>query len=223
MTTRFPNGLTTAAKSAPMGEFILPDMTKASVFMEDFHTFNENDWTTIGNGNKFLGNGEGGVLIILNNAVVGEETFIQTMGAFYRPHFGDKLWFDCLFKVDNAIDSDIVVGIKSAAGSPLDPVDAMFFLKSDGVDTVDFFVRKGNVDTITTSVATLSPDVNVRLSFFYDGLDSIKIFVDGVHQDNSVTTNLPDNGVLAVYVGIKNGDGASKQMDIDYLMVAKER
>ena len=42
--TRQPNGITTASKTEPLGDFILPDMTKAHIYMEDFDYYTAADW-----------------------------------------------------------------------------------------------------------------------------------------------------------------------------------
>ena len=66
MTTRFPNGLTTTTKTSPMGEFILPDMTKAHVYMEDFDYYTAADWTVTETGvaTQVLTDADGGALFV---------------------------------------------------------------------------------------------------------------------------------------------------------------
>lgn len=225
MTTRFPNGLVTASKNAPMGDFILPDMTKAHVYMEDFDYYTAADWTVteVGIATQALTDADGGVLLVTNAAADNDSSFSQKVGESYLFEAGKKLWFDCRFKVSDATQSDVVVGLQITDTTPLDVTDGVFFLKADGAATADFLVEKDNTATTSSAVATLADDTYIRLSFYYDGKSAIKYFVDGVHQGTSVTTNLPDDEVLTISFGVQNGEAVAKTMSVDYIMVAKER
>ncbi len=196
--------------------------------MEDFDYFNPADWdiTVIedgsGNATEVLEDADGGRLLITNDDADDDQVFFNKVGESFLFEVGKKLWFDCIFQISEATESDLVFGLQISDTTPLDVSDGVFFLKSDGSNSVDLIVEKGNVPT-TTSVATLLDATDIRLSFFYDGVDSIKVFVDGVHETTSVTTNLPDDEVLTVSFGVKNGEAAAKTMSVDYVMAAKER
>lgn len=225
MTTRFPNGLTTTTKNSPMGEFILPDMTSAHVYWEDFDYYNAADWTVteVGVALQALNNIDGGNLLITNAGADDNSSFLQKVGESFLFQVGKKLWFDCLIEVNDAIESDIVIGLQITDTTPLDVSDGVFFIKADGAAAFDFVVEKGSVATTTSAVATLSDATTKRLSFFYDGVDKITIFDDGVAVATSVTTNLPDTETLTISFGIQNGEAAIKVMSVDYIMAAKER
>lgn len=223
--TDYPNGVTTASKLQPMGDFILPDRSKLHLYMDDFDYYRASDWTVtqVGTGNRQLGNADGGVLQITNAAADDDSSFNQKVGESFLFEAGKKLWFDCLFQTSDATQSDIVIGLQITDTSPLDVTDGVFFLKADGAATIDLLVEKDDTSTTTSSVATLADDTDTRLSFFYDGVDSIKIFADGVQVGTSVTTNIPDDEVLTISFGIQNGEAAAKTMTVDRIMVAKER
>ena len=225
MTTRFTSGVTTSAKNQPMGDFILPDMTKAHVFMDDFDTYTAGDWTVteVGVATQALSDGDGGLLLITNAAADDNSSFSQKVGESFLFETGKKLWFDSLLQVSDATQSDVVIGLQITDTTPLDVSDGVFFLKSDGAATIDLLVEKNNTATTTSSVATLVDATNIRLSFFYDGKDCIKIFADGVKVATSVTTNLPDDEALTISYGVQNGEASAKTMTIDYIFVAKER
>lgn len=229
MTTRYTTGVTTAAKIEPFGEFILPDRTKAHVYWEDFDYFTAADWTITtveagaGAATEALTDADGGRLLITNDDADNDSDFFNKVGESFTFETGKKVWFDCLFQVSDATDSDVVIGLQITDTTPLDVTDGVFFLKADDAATIDLLVEKNNTATTTSSVATLVDATDIRLSFFFDGVDAIKVFADGVHVATSVTTNLPDDEVLTVSFGIQNGAAAAKTMTIDYLMVAKER
>ena len=225
MTTRFPNGLTTTSKTSPLGEFILPDMTKAHVYWEDFDYYTAADWTVteVGVATQALTDADGGALLITNAAADDNSSFNQKVGESYLFETGKKLWFDCRFQVSDATQSDVVIGLQITDTTPLDVTDGVFFLKADGAATVDLLVEKNNTATTTASVATLVDATNIRLSYFWDGVDKITVYVDGVAVAASVTTNLPDDENLTISFGIQNGEAVAKTMTVDYVMVAKER
>jgi hypothetical protein len=225
MTTRFPNGLTTAAKSQPLGEFILPDVTKAHVYFEDFDTYTAADWTItdIGAATQALTDGDGGLLLITNAAADNDSSFSQKVGESFLMEAGKKAWFEAKFQVSDATQSDFVMGLQITDTAPLDVTDGVFFIKNDGAATVDFVVEKDNTATTTAAVATVADATDIRLGFYYDGVDQITIFVDGVAVGSSVTTNLPDDEALTISYGIQNGEAAAKSMTVDYLLAAKAR
>lgn len=229
MTTRFINGVTTAAKDSPLGEFILPDVTKAHVYFNDFDHYNAADWTITtteagaGSATEALGNVDGGVLVITNDDADNDADFFNKVGESFKFASGKKLWFESRFKVSDATQSDVVIGLQITDTTPLDVTDGVFFLKADGAATVDLLVEKNNTATTNSSVATLVDDTFIKLSFYYDGVSAIYYYVDGVLKGSSVTTNLPDDEELTISFGIQNGEAVAKVMTIDYILAAKER
>ena len=223
--SRYPNGLTTASKAAPMGDFILPDFTKAHIFQEDFDKYVAGDWTVTKTGlaTEALTDADGGRLLVTTTNVAGDNSFSQKVGESFLFETGKKLWFDCLFQTSDSSATDIVLGLQITDTTPLDVTDGVFFLKADGSTTVNLLVEKNNTATTTAVTTALASATDTRLSFYYDGKSSIKAFVDGVHVATSVTTNLPDDEVLTVSFGIQTGAAAAKTLTIDYIVAAKER
>lgn len=223
--SRLPNGVSVAAKSAPMGEFILPqDMSKAHVFADDFDLYTAADWTVteVGVATQALADEDGGVLLVTNAALDNDSSFSQKVGESFLFASGKKAWFDCRFKVSDATQSDVVIGLQITDTTPLDVSDGVFFRKDDGDANIDFVVEKDNVATEAVA-GTLVDDTYIRLSFFYDGKSAIKYFVDGSHVGTSAVANLPDDEVLTVSFGVQNGEAVAKTMSLDYIMAAKER
>lgn len=224
MTTRFNNGLTTAAQNDPLGDFILPDPTKAHVYFNDFDTYLASEWTVTETGvaTQALSNGDGGLLLVTNAAADDDASFSQKVGESFLMASGKKAWFEAKFQVSDATQSDVVIGLQITDTTPLDVTDGIFFLKADGSTTVNLLVEKNNTAT-TTSAATLADATDIRLGFYYNGDDKIVIFVDGVAVGSSATTNLPDDEELTISFGIQNGEAVAKTMTIDYIFAAKER
>jgi len=224
-TTRFPNGITTAKKNDLLGEFILPDPTTAHVYFEDFDYYNADDWTVTENGvaTQALTDGDGGRLLISNDASDLSDSSSQKVGESFLFEAGKKLWFDCILQVNEAIESNFIIGLMITDTTPLTATDTVHFRKFDGSTALRFHVEKDGTSTQVISTSTIADATDIRLSFFYDGADKVQFFVDGVKIQTLSTDNLPDDEVLTVVYYIQNGEAASKTMNIDYVFVAKER
>lgn len=195
-------------------------------YFNDFDTYTAADWTvtTVGAGaTQALGDLDGGVLVLTNDAANDDRTFLQKVGESFKFQALKELWFEARFKVSDATQSDVVIGLQITDTSPLDVTDGVFFIKSDGSADFDLIVEKDNTGTTTASIATLTDDTFITLGFHYDGAGTIKTFVNGVYSKSSVTTNLVNDEELTVSFGIQNGEAAAKIMTIDYIMVSKQR
>ena len=212
-----------------MPDFVAPEPHEAHVYFEDFDYLAQGDWTTTetsvgaGTGAAALADGDGGIIVITNAANDDDNTFLQKKGESFRFAAGKKLWFEARFKVSDATESDVVMGLQITDTTPLDVSDGVFFIKADGATTFSGMVEKNNTATTTASVATLADDTYITLGFFYNGVDAVRYFVNRAYVSSSVVTNLPDDEDLTISFGVQNGEAAVKTMTIDYIMVAKER
>lgn len=224
--TRFPNGVTNVGEDslfAAMGQ-LAP--TKFHTYWEDFDYYTAANWTvteTQAGATQALTDGDGGLLLLTNSAADDDLCALQKVGESYRFAAGKKLFFEARFKVSDATQSDIVMGLQITDATPLDVSDGVFFLKSDGAATVNFLVEKNNTATTASAVATMANDTFIRLGFFYDGVDSVFYYVNGVLAGKSPTTNLVDDEDLTISFAIQNGEAAAKTMTVDYIFVAEER
>ena len=224
-TTRFPNGVTNVGEDslfAALGQLAGPEF---HTYFEDFDYYAAADWTvteTQAGATQALTDGDGGLLLLTNTAADNDLVALQKVGESYRFESGKKLFFEARFKVSNATQSDVVMGLQITDATPLDVSDGVFFLKSDDSTTINLLVEKNNTAT-TTSVGTLADDTYIRLGFYYDGNSSIQAFVNGTYVATSATTNLVDDEDLTISFAIQNGNAVARTMTVDYIYVAKER
>ncbi len=224
-TTRFPNGVTNVGEDslfAALGQLAGPQF---HTYFEDFDYYAAADWTvteTQACATQALTDGDGGLLLLTNTAADNDLVALQKVGESYRFASGKKLFFEARFKVSNATQSDVVMGLQITDATPLDVTDGVFFLKSDESTTISLLVEKNNTAT-TTSVGTLADDTYIRLGFYYDGNSSIQAFVNGTYVATSATTNLVDDEDLTISFAIQNGNAVARTMTVDYIYVAKER
>ena len=224
-TTRFPNGVTNVGEDslfAALGQLAGPEF---HTYFEDFDYYAAADWTvteTQPGATQALTDGDGGLLLLTNTAADNDLVALQKVGESYRFESGKKLFFEARFKVSNATQSDVVMGLQITDATPLDVSDGVFFLKSDDSTTISLLVEKNNTAT-TTSVGTLADDTYIRLGFYYDGNSSIQAFVNGTYVATSATTNLVDDEDLTISFALQNGNAVARTMTVDYVYVAKER
>lgn len=226
--SRFPNGLTNVDKTFPMGKFGLPDPTQWQTFFNDFDRYAAADWviTTTeagaGDATEALTDIAGGALLITNDAADNDADFFQTVGELFTFASNKKLFFSTRFKVSDATQSDVVIGLQIRDTSPLAVSDGVYFQKDDGDANIDFNVTGSSTTTAATAIGTLVSDTFVILSFYYNGVDAVEYFIDNVRIGSSVTTNLPSTE-LTVSFGIQNGEAVAKTMTLDYIFVSRER
>lgn len=224
--TRFPVGLTNVSESSSLADLGMPSPTKFHSYMEDFDYYVAGDWTvteTDSGATQALTDGDGGLLLVTNTAADNDLVGIQKKGESFRFESGKKLFFEARFKVSDATQSDLAIGLQITDTTPLDITDGVFFLKADGSTSVSFLVEKNNTATTTTAVATMADDTFITLGFNYDGGSVMQYCVNGVVVGTSVTTNLPDDEDLAISFALQNGEAVAKTMTVDYIFVAKER
>lgn len=103
MPTRFPNGITTAVPTAPLGDFLLPDFTALHTFFDDFNTYDAAEWTVteVGAATQALVDAENGALLITNAAADNDSSFQQLVGESFSFSPNKKLWFDCKLQVND--------------------------------------------------------------------------------------------------------------------------
>ncbi len=225
-TTRFPNGVTNVGEQSLFAELGQPAATLYHTYFEDFDYYTAADWTvteTDAGATQALADGDGGLLLITNTAADNDLVSLQKKGESFRFASGKPLFFEARFKVSDATQSDVVIGLQITDTTPLDVTDGVFFIKADGAATVNFLVEKNNTATTASAVATMADDTYIRLGFYYDGVSAVQYFVNGSIAGSSVTTNLPDDEDMTITIAIQNGEAAAKTMTVDYVYVAKER
>lgn len=227
--TRFQYGVTNVNETNLFANMVQPDPTLFHQYYNDFDTYAAGDWTvteTDSGATQALTAGDGGWLLITNTAADNDLVALQKNPAAFSFTAGKQTFFRCRFKVSDATQSDVVIGLQVVDTTPLDVTDGVYFLKADGAKTVDVICRK-NASTGSTSasaVASLADDTFIELGFYYDGAGSIAYEVNGsvLGSLNASSSYLPDT-ICTVSFALQNGEAAAKTMTVDYVYAATER
>lgn len=227
--TRFQYGVTNVGETDLFGDMVQPDPTLFHEYFNDFDTYAAGDWTvteTQAGATQALTAGDGGLLLLTNSAADDDLNALQKNPAAWTFTAGKKTFFRCRFKVSDATQSDVVIGLQVVDATPLDVSDGIYFLKADGSTNVSVICRK-NATTGSTSasaITTLADDTFVELGFYYDGESKVYYEVNGsvTGSLDGSSSYLPDT-TCTVSFAIQNGEAAAKTMTVDYIYVAKER
>lgn len=226
---RFPNGVTNSGPASLMRALPIMDPTAAHVWFDDFDQFTAGDWTITtteagaGDATEAVGNADGGVLVITNDAADNDADFLQWGRETFRIAAGKKLWFKARLKVSDATQSDLVFGLQITDTTPLAVSDGIYFQSDDGDANLDFHVTKNGTSSSKTAAATLADDTWIEAGFYYNGVDTVEAWVGAAKVADLPVTNLPDDEDLTISFGIQNGEAAAKVLSVDYIFVAKER
>jgi hypothetical protein len=208
---------------------VQPDPTLFHQYFQDFDTYVAGDWTvteTDAAATQALTAGDGGLLLVTNTAADNDLVALQKTPAAWTFTAGKKTFFRCRFKVSNATESDLVIGLQVVDATPLDVTDGVYFLKADGSTNVAIIARKNATtgSNTATAITTLADDTFIELGWCYDGQSTIAYEVNGtvLGSVSGSSSYLPDT-TCTVSFALQNGNAVSRTMTVDYIFVAKER
>lgn len=227
--TRFPYGVTNVAGNDIFADMVKADPTKFHEYYNDFDTYTAGDWVvteTQAGATQALTAGDGGWLLLTNSAADDDLNAMQKTPAAFSFTAGKKAFFKARFKVSDATQSDVVIGLQVVDTTPLDVTDGIYFLKADGAKTVDFICRKNasSGSTSASAITSLADDTFITLAFYYNGESKVYYAVDGSVKGSldASSTYLPDT-ITTVSFAIQNGEAAAKTMTLDFVYAAVER
>ena len=144
MTTHFTSGVTNVVTGGTGEKLKQPDPIKYHVYHEDFDKYTASDWvittTEAGGGDatEALGDGDGGLLVVTNDAADNDSDEFQWAGGSggviesFKYEAAKGLYFKTRFKVSDATQSDFAIGLIITDTTIIDGVtDGIFFEKDE--------------------------------------------------------------------------------------------
>lgn len=230
-TTHFTNGVSNQTVGNPLYDYPYLDPFKYYTYSNDFFTYHADEWTITtteagtGSATEAVTSQAGGALLITNAAGDNDLDFFNLKGEAFKFVSTKRMFFKAKFKVSDATQSDVVMGLTITDTTPLDTTDGIFFQKDDGDTNIDFHIEKDDSATSNAAIGTLADDTFITVAFAYDpNTSSFSIFMDDVKVgEQSTLTNVPDDEELTIAFGIQNGEAVAKTMTIDFIICAVER
>lgn len=227
-TTRLPSGVNTEATSSLFANFPLPRDSSLIEYFNDFFTYTTNRWVvteTQAGATQALTAGSGGWLLLTNSAADDDLVALQKTPAMLDLSATKQTWFSSRFKVSDATQSDVVIGMQVVDTTPLDVTDGIYFLKADGAATVDVICRKdaSTGSTSAASIATLTSDTFVQLDWYYDGAGYLFYAINGTVSGSLSVADYFPNTTVTVSFAVQNGEAVAKTMTVDWVGVWQER
>ncbi len=226
---RFPDGVTNVASDKTFGQFLEPDPTKIYGYFNDFFQYDATDWvlTTAeagaGSASEAIADDEtGGVLLITNAGGSGDHDNFQLSkdggtndSETYLFATGKKAWFSTKFKSNDGDQVHIFIGLHITNTDPVAtaPTDGVYFEITGGVIT--FVVRKNGVSSSEVLTAILGDDTFISLGFYWDGVNSFRVFVNDSEVSNTVGSGtLPDDELLTLSFGVENEEADTNTLEL---------
>lgn len=168
-------------------------------------------------------NEAGGVITITTGGTEDNGDNIQRLGESWKLTTGKPCWFEVRVKVDEVIQSDLLVGLCITDTDLLGGMtDGVYFRKVDGSAVVEFVTEKDSTETATAAVHTLVNDTYVRYGFRFNGAGTVQAFVNGVLVATH-TTNIPDDEELRISLHFLTGEAGAKVCRWDYYKCGQVR
>jgi len=166
---------------------------------------------------------DGGVVRLTTAANENDGAFAELgTGENFVIETGKKAWIKCRFRVGDAIQSDLIIGLHSTDTTPLDATLRFAFISEDGSASLFFNVDDDTTDSDSSSVATLEDDTWIVVCAYWDGVDTISLYANDGLVTKMTDVDVPA-GEMAVGFGYLNGAAGAETTDFDYILVAKER
>lgn len=228
ITTRFPNGATNVAETDPMCDFKAPSPVKYAMFFDDFFTFTVAQWTvneTQAGATQVPGNGDGGVLSMVNTAANNDLNSIQLTTTVLTLDPSKDAVVKCRAKLDDATLGVLLIGLAVVDASPIAslPTDGAWFYKAAAATTVAFNVSKTSVVS-SVKVGSMANDTFVDMTAQWNSasVEWLVYFNGAAAGRIAGSTNFP-LVPLTVTIALANGSGVARTMTTDYVLCAKER
>lgn len=166
----------------------------------------------------------GGVLKLTTNDNASDAENLQVLGESFQLSSGKKLWVTTRFKVADASECNIAVGIAIEDTDIAGGVsDALLFRTDSGDGDLDYVIEKDSSETAGDTGTDLADGTYVNGGIYFNGAD-IYVYVGGsevVKKDSD--TNLPDDEALTPSIEVSNASAQANSIYCDYLNVVQQR
>lgn len=189
----------------------------------DFFQYAAGDWTITavgGAATQALTDAVGGRLLLTNGAADNDLISMQLGAEAFMPAVGKKIFFETSFQVNDATQTDWLMGLVVTDTSPLTTTNGIFFRKDDGTTSIGAIVCRAGVESIETGLAINANATDVKVGFVVNGTSTTDFYVNGVYAA-TITGNVPTTE-MRVTMHIQDGEAVAKSMSVNYVRCYEE-
>lgn len=232
MPTHFRSGVSNTVPGDALYEMGQLNPFIYHTLFDDFDTFTAAQWTiteTQAGATQAVGDGDGGVLVLTNAAGASDVNSIQRVASgvtaeTFRWAADKDMFFVARFKVSDATNTFVNVGLCITDTTPSDVTDGIFLFKTEDDATLTLRIEKNNTAT-ALDLGEMANDTYVVAGFAYTAADrTFRGFFNGVEVGKTTTiTNAPDDEDLTITLAEVNSSAAAHVLSVDYFLAAKQR
>jgi hypothetical protein len=184
------------------------------------NTTNMWDETNVGSGTSLtVQDLAGGKAKVTNGTTDNNYYFYQSKYEVGGLASGKGLWLMGAIEIADVDQADWFWGLckRLATGTLFDNrVDGVGFYGSDGSANINCETRKNSTNTAATNKGTLVDATRKRLGLYIDGTSRVFFYIGDAAENLAyvaqIATNLPDDELLTVSFGIRNGQDAANTL-----------
>lgn len=225
--TRYPNGVTNATPNGAMESLVIPTPQNPFVFFDDFRDYTAADWFLTANLTGAITSFRGGAIKLTTTDTALPLSFTSTASQFEFEK-GKQTWFEMRIFATDITDldsSEFIFGIGNTTST--NTVEIFFDIAVPGLVGRAIESAGSTSETvILTNQASLFPTANTPqiLSFHYDGVDTLKFYVDNREAGTLSSASIPFSaGLVPIKATIDGVTSNIRAIDMDYIMGAQER
>jgi hypothetical protein len=163
-----------------------------------------------------------GELTITTNNADNDANSIQSANEAWQLRVGKKLWYEARWKIEDADDSDVLMGLSITDTTPLDASDRINFKLTEGSAALAVECAKNSTATTVAAIATLADDTYVTTGLYWNGSNAVEVYVNRA-KVATLSSNIPDDEQLALNIRVQTGAAATRTLTIDYIKIVQER
>lgn len=198
---------------------------------EFFQTLDTGMWETVkdsGASAAIVADSSYGNLALTSAATTENDgALVQSNQEFVLPTVGKRIVFSCYVKNSDADQSDVFMGLAQAGATDPESIlavsNAFGFYVLDGNASILCKSKAADVETSIDSQVDLADNTYVLLEMFYDGVDRIVYYVNGLSVGAQITTNIPATELGLAMFSLSGSDSGTRVTTIDFVRLAVER
>jgi len=166
-----------------------------------------------------------GVLAITTNDANDDAVTVQKNGESIGIAAGKDFVFEAKIKLSDVDKADLMIGLCITDTTLLPGItDGLYFRIADGTASRELIAvaEKDSVETTLSTGVSLVDDTFVTVRFEVFGSDRAVVYVNGVNK-GELTTNLPDDELLAVAAEVRNAGAQVNTLSVDYYLAVQDR